>query len=80
MSEWGRLTRWIRMSLDGSYGSTLLQGDADQAVGVARWASRSHLQAFRDQAGSLHLPGANLDSMEVLEEVAHLTDEAVSPS
>lgn len=77
IEQWQRLTQRIRTNFEGSYGSTLLQGDDDTSlVGIARWASGAHLQAFRDQAGSLHLPGAHLDSMDVLTEVTHLTDEA----
>ncbi|MGI8792662.1 MAG: antibiotic biosynthesis monooxygenase [Acidimicrobiales bacterium] len=76
IEEWERLTRWIRTEFDGSYGSTLLESDEDSVlIGIARWASRSHLLAFRDQAGALHLPGADLESMELLAEIAHLTAE-----
>lgn len=77
IEEWQRLTGWIRGEFQGAHGSTLLQGDDNTSlVGIARWESDVHLQAFRDQAGSLHLPGAHLDSMEVLREITNLTDEA----
>lgn len=76
-TEWQRLTGWIRDEFDGSYGSTLLAPNENQhsLVGVARWASLTHLQTFRDEAGSLHLPGAELMSMEILTEISSMTTE-----
>ncbi len=77
IEEWRRLTEWIRSEFDGAYGSTLVEpmDEGGTLVGIARWGSVEELGAFREGAGSLHLPGATLRSMEVLTELAHLTAE-----
>ena len=81
IQEWRRMTEWIRSEFDGACGSTLVEPmDATESlVGIARWTSPEHLAAFRENAGSLHLPGATLTSMEILTEIVHLTTE-VEPS
>src|SRR5438045_9181398 len=71
---WHERTLTIRGSQPGAMGSTLLRSpDGTTFVGVARWASEGDLAAFREAMGSVSFPGANLVSIEVLEEVDDLT-------
>jgi heme-degrading monooxygenase HmoA len=77
VAEWRRLTEWIRVEFDGAHGSTLVEpvDEPGTLVGIARWASATHLASFRESVGPRQLPGAELISMEVLTELVHLTTE-----
>jgi len=46
-------------------------------IGIARWESRDHLEAFWRQAGTVEFPGATMVSIEILDELDHLTVEQV---
>jgi hypothetical protein len=58
-------------------GSTLLRpADApNTAVGLARWRRRDDVEAFWASGHATPLPGGNLESIEVLEELEHMTLE-----
>jgi hypothetical protein len=58
-------------------GSTLLTTDSDKYlwVAIARWESSEALTAFWDDPGGSQFEGAALVSVDVLEEVDHLTLE-----
>lgn len=76
MAWWHEGTLRIRESQPGSRGSTLLRpSDSGSVVGLARWESEEQLHAFRERMGLLEFAGATLESMEILEEVDHLTTE-----
>lgn len=78
---WHDGTVQIRNSHSGALGSTLLHSHdvPGQLVGVARWASLDALMAFREMVGSLRFPGAELVSMEILDELDDLTTASVTP-
>jgi len=46
-------------------------------IGIARWESKDHLEGFWRQAGTVQFPGATMESIEILEELDHLTVEQV---
>jgi len=58
-------------------GSTLLRTDSDQYqwVAIARWESVESLTAFWNDTSGSQFEGAAVVSVEVLEEVDHLTLE-----
>jgi hypothetical protein len=70
----------IRSTEPGAMGSTLLRSPDDDGsfIGIARWRDQGHLTAFWERSTPLEFPGAVLQSVEVLEEVDHLTLEAES--
>ena len=45
------------------------------AVGLARWRRRDDVEAFWASGHATPLPGGNLESIEVLEELEHMTLE-----
>jgi heme-degrading monooxygenase HmoA len=77
VSWWHQGTIRIRSSQPGAVGSTLLRADSDQNqyVAIARWESVEDLTTFWNDPGGSQLEGAALVSVEVLEEVDHLTLE-----
>ncbi len=74
---WHEGTQQIRSTQPGARGSTLLRSadDEDCLVGLARWESTEQLEAFWERMSPLEFPGAVLSSLEILEEVDHLTLE-----
>ncbi len=74
---WHEGTLKIRATQPGAMGSTLLRptDDEDCLVGIARWQSQEQLTSFWERMSPLEFPGAVLVSLEVLEEVDHLTRE-----
>ncbi len=76
-SWWHQGTVRIRSSQPGAMGSTLLRTDSDpcQWVAIARWESVQALTTFWNDSGGPQFEGADLVSVEVLEEVDHLTLE-----
>jgi heme-degrading monooxygenase HmoA len=73
---WHEGTLRIRATQPGAMGSTLLRsGVEDGLVGLARWESQEHLDAFWERMSPLEFPGAVLLSIEILEEIDHLTVE-----
>ncbi|HTT86979.1 MAG TPA: antibiotic biosynthesis monooxygenase, partial [Acidimicrobiales bacterium] len=74
---WHEMTLRIRSGQPGAMGSTLLRAGHDDAqlVGIARWESEEQLVAFWERMSPLEFPGAVLESMEILEELDHLTLE-----
>ncbi|MEY2422033.1 MAG: hypothetical protein QOI95_2100 [Acidimicrobiaceae bacterium] len=71
---WHERTVAIREAQEGSLGSVLLRAPADPSlfVGIARWLNVEHLEAFRRTIGPIHVDGATLDSMEILDEIDNL--------
>ena len=67
----------IRSSKPGARGSTLLSAHSDQDpyVAIARWESLEALIAFWIDPGGVQFEGAELVSVDVLEEIDHLTVE-----
>jgi len=75
---WHEGTLRIRSTQAGAMGSTLLRTTDDDAVGlvgIARWESKAQLVAFWERMSPLEFPGAVLESLEILEELDHLTLE-----
>jgi heme-degrading monooxygenase HmoA len=74
---WHDGTLRIRSTQPGALGSTLFrsQDDEDCLIGIARWESTEQLTSFWDRMSPLEFPGAILQSLEILEEVDHLTLE-----
>ena len=79
---WHEGTLRIRSTQPGAMGSTLLRPteEANCLVGVARWESKDELTSFWERMSPLEFPGADLLSLEVLEEVDHLTLEGDAPA
>ena len=77
VSWWHEGTVRIRTSKPGARGSTLLGADSDQGhcVAIARWESLEALTAFWDDPGGVQFEGADLVSVEILQEIDHLTVE-----
>jgi heme-degrading monooxygenase HmoA len=77
VSWWHGGTVRIRSSKPGARGSTLLRADSDpdHYVAIARWESLEALTAFWDDPGGFQFEGAELVTVEVLEEINHLTVE-----
>jgi hypothetical protein len=74
---WHEGTLRIRSTQPGAMGSTLLRATGDDGclIGIARWRSTAQLTAFWERMSPLEFPGAVMESMEILEEVDHLTLE-----
>ncbi len=75
---WHEGTLRIRATQPGAMGSTLLRtaDDDDHLIGIARWQSKAQLTSFWQRMSPLEFPGAVLESLEVLEEIDHLTIES----
>jgi heme-degrading monooxygenase HmoA len=74
---WHEGTLRIRSSRRGAMGSTLLEPKDDDAhvVAVARWASQEDVEAFWADAAGPGFPGSSLESVELFQELDHLTLE-----
>lgn len=74
---WHEGTIGIRSTQPGAMGSTLLRSPDDDGclIGIARWQDKAHLTAFWERSAPLEFPGAVLHSLEILEEIDHLTIE-----
>ena len=77
VTSWRHATERILTEEPGAMGSTLLQptDEPDTWLGLARWRSRTDLEAFWTSGRAVALPGATFRSAEVLEEHTHLTIE-----
>jgi heme-degrading monooxygenase HmoA len=77
VSWWHEGTVRIRSAKPGARGSTLLKADRDrdQYVAIARWESVEALIAFWNDHGGVQSEMAEFLSVEVLEEIDHLTIE-----
>jgi antibiotic biosynthesis monooxygenase (ABM) superfamily enzyme len=77
LSWWHEGTVRIRSSKLGARGSTILSAGSDRNhyVAIARWESLSALTAFWNDPGGVQFEDAELVSVEVLEEIDHLTVE-----
>jgi heme-degrading monooxygenase HmoA len=77
VSWWHEGTVRIRSSQSGTMGSTLLRTDSDrsQYVAIARWESVEALTTFWNDSGGPQFEGVALVSVELLEEIDHLTLE-----
>ena len=65
----------IRHAHPGAMGSLLLRSrqEPDLFVGVARWETERQLLEFRQQAPAMVFEGAELESVEVFDELDELT-------
>jgi heme-degrading monooxygenase HmoA len=74
---WHEGTLRIRSTQPGAMGSTLVRSteDDDCLIGIARWQDTDALTAFWERMSPLEFPGAVLESLEILEELDHLTLE-----
>jgi heme-degrading monooxygenase HmoA len=77
VSWWHEGTARIRSSRPGARGSTLLSAhsDRDHYVAIARWESLEALTVFWSDSGGVQFDGAELVSVDVLEEIDHLSVE-----
>lgn len=76
VDAWREATEHIRAHEPGALGSTLLRpADPNSLVGLARWQRRDDVEAFWTSGNATPLPGATLESVEVLDEVEHMTLE-----
>jgi|HubBroStandDraft_1064217.scaffolds.fasta_scaffold1302473_2 heme-degrading monooxygenase HmoA len=77
VSWWHEGTVRIRSSKPGARGSTPLSADSDQHhfVAIARWESLGALTAFWNEPGGVWFEGVELVSVDVLEEIDHMTVE-----
>ena len=80
IDAWRRATERIRAREPGALGSTLLRpSDSPHTlVGFARWERRDDVEAFWTSGKAAPLPGATLESVEILDEVEHMTVEHVA--
>ncbi len=71
---WHEGTLAIRRDRAGALGSVLLRSEDDTSTftGVARWRSKTDLEAFWAAAGGRAFPHTELTSVEVLEELDDL--------
>jgi len=74
---WHEGTLRIRSSHPGAMGSTLCDPTppSDQAVAIARWRSQEDLARFWKNPGGPEFPWAEMEAVEIMEEVDHLTTE-----
>jgi heme-degrading monooxygenase HmoA len=80
IDAWRQATERIRSHEPGAFGSTLLRAFDTQntLVGFARWQRRDDVEAFWTSGHATPLPGATLESLEILDEVEHMTLEHVA--
>jgi len=74
---WHEGTLRIRSTYPGAMGSTLCRPtpSSDQVVAVARWKSPEDLEGFWQDPGASPFPWAAMETVEVMEELDHLTVE-----
>lgn len=79
VDAWSAATQRIRAEQPGAMGSTLLRpSDTENSfVAVARWRRREDVEAFWAQGSASAKPllGGTLNSIEILEEIDHMTLE-----
>jgi heme-degrading monooxygenase HmoA len=77
IDAWRGATQHIRDQVPGAMGSTLLRSaDAPTTViGLARWQRREDVEAFWASGSATPLPGGTLESIEIFEELEHMTLE-----
>jgi heme-degrading monooxygenase HmoA len=80
IDAWRAATERIRAGQPGAMGSTLLRPSdtENRFVAVARWQRRENVEAFWAQGSASARPllGGTLESVELLEEIEHMTLEA----
>lgn len=74
---WHAGTLRIRSEHEGAMGSTLCSPmpSGDRVVAIARWKSKKDLERFWQNSGGSPFPWAEMESVELLDEVDHLTRE-----
>ena len=77
IDAWRAATERIRTHEPGALGSTLLRPSDTHniLVGFARWQRRDDVEAFWKSGNATPLPGATLESIEILDEVEQMTLE-----
>ena len=80
VDAWREATERIRAHEAGALGSTLLRPSdtPNTLVGFARWQRYDDVEAFWASGNATPLPGATLESIEILDEVEHMTLEHVA--
>jgi heme-degrading monooxygenase HmoA len=74
---WHQGTIRIRSNHPGAMGSTLCHSTPanEYLVAIARWESQEDLTRFWRDPGGTEFPWAVMESVEILEELDHLTKE-----
>jgi antibiotic biosynthesis monooxygenase (ABM) superfamily enzyme len=74
---WHAGTLRIRTEYPGAMGSTLCRRTpvTEGVVAIARWRSQEDLERFWQSPGGSQFPGAEMESIEILNELDHLTQE-----
>jgi quinol monooxygenase YgiN len=77
VDAWREATERIRAHEAGALGSTLLRpcDTPNTLVGFARWQRHDDVEAFWTSGNATPLPGATLESIEILDEIEHMTLE-----
>jgi heme-degrading monooxygenase HmoA len=75
IEAWREATERIRAHEPGALGSTLLRpaDSPNTLVGFARWHRREDVEAFWNSGNATPLPDATLESIEIMEEIEHMT-------
>jgi heme-degrading monooxygenase HmoA len=79
IDAWREATERIRAHEPGALGSTLLRpaNAPNTFVGFARWQQRENVEAFWASGNATPLPGATLESIEIMDEIEDMTRDHI---